>query len=196
MPYRLTRKNEFTPARWAGGTTTELFIHPHGASNAARNFDLRISTATVDLKESTFSDFSGYERHIAPLAGTMRLEHEGHHTVTLHPCETDSFSGSWTTRSFGACVDFNLIHRPGWTGTITGIAEPTVLRPRGKGYTGIYALREKVVATVSAAGKTAEETLFPGDFLLVESDGTALSCRLFCRTDEPGCFAAAASVFR
>ncbi len=130
MPYAVTRKHEFVPQPWAGGSTTELFIHPRGATNAARDFEIRISTATVEQEESVFSEFSGFERHIAPLTGTMRLEHEGqYHSVFLRPYDTNTFSGDWTTRSFGACVDFNLIHRPGWNGSIRKIAEATEFRP-------------------------------------------------------------------
>lgn len=197
MPYTLRRKAEFTPVPWPGGTTTELFIHPSGTSNAERNFECRISSATVELEESVFSDFSGYERHIAPLAGTMRLEHEGHHSVTLHPCETDSFSGDWRTRSFGKCVDFNLIHRPGWKGNIRGVAETTVLVPQGPGYTGVYALRDNVTVVVSQDGDITEETLYAGDFLLIEGTGIAgESCRLSYAADGEECFAVAAQIFR
>jgi len=196
MLYSIKRKNEFSPVAWAGGATTELFIHPPGTSNADRNFELRISSATVELDESTFSDFSGYMRHIAPLFGTMRLEHEGHHTAELRPCETDSFDGSWTTRSFGKCVDFNLIHRPGWSGSIEGVMEPATLVPRGKGYMGIYAVRDGVVATVFLDGKTGEETLHQGDFLLVESTGSPEDfCRLTHENSGEGCFAIAALAF-
>lgn len=46
---------EFNISRWSGGTTTELFIWPHGASYAERRFGIRISTATVDIAQSTFT---------------------------------------------------------------------------------------------------------------------------------------------
>ena len=197
MPYRIKRKREFTPAQWAGGSTTELFITPEGASNAERNFELRISSATVELEESVFSDFSGYERHIAPLSGTMRLEHAGHHSVTLAPCETDSFEGSWTTSSFGKCVDFNLIHRPGWRGKIEGFVSAAALPLEGKGYMGIYALADGVAATMTLAGVTHGETLQAGDFLLVETEGRAGDyCHIEGTAADGKCFAVAALAFR
>ncbi len=202
MPYTITRKNEYVPLLWAGGSTTELFIHPRGATNGARDFDIRVSTATVEQEESVFSDFSGFLRHIAPLTGTMRLEHEGHHSVFLRPYETDSFSGGWVTRSFGTCVDFNLIHRPGWNGSIRKIAEATGFAPRGVGYAGIYALRDNVAAILSLGSGTVEETtveeiLGAGDFLCLECAGDARdSCRVECPAERGECFAIAALAFR
>lgn len=197
MPYTIRRKAEFSPAAWAGGSTTELFIYPEGTSNAERNFELRISSATVDLEESVFSDFSGYDRHIAPLTGTMRLEHEGHHSVTLLPCQADSFSGNWTTRSFGKCVDFNLIHRPGWKGSIRGLATPSLLTPEGSGYLGIYALRDRIAVSLSVDGESGNEVLNAGDFLLIAcADASERFCLLTCPGPDTECFAIAAFAFR
>lgn len=197
MPYSIKRKQEFTPAQWAGGSTTELFITPGSASNAERNFEIRISSATVELEESVFSDFSGYERHIAPLSGTMRLEHEGHHSVVLSPCQADSFEGNWATRSFGKCVDFNLIHRPGWQGSIASFAERSALSLEGRGYVGVYALKDGVVATITLDGTSYAETLRTGDFLLLETAGYAGDvCRLEAETMDGQCFAVAAVAFR
>lgn len=197
MPYTIKRRAEFMSAQWAGGSTTELFVHPVGSANAERNFEIRISTATVDLEESVFSNFSGYERSIAPLAGNMRLEHEGHHSVTLRPCESDSFSGDWVTRSFGKCVDFNCIHRPGWRGGIRPFAGPAEQALDNTGYVGIYALHDMITASITLDGKTTAETLQTGDFLLIESSGgLGDSCRLAAQNAEEGCFAIAAWAFR
>jgi uncharacterized protein len=41
-------------SKWSGGETREYVIYP-GVSNVAdRNFDIRISSATVELESSTF----------------------------------------------------------------------------------------------------------------------------------------------
>ena len=39
----------FSTSKWSGGSTTELFIWPKDASYAERRFNIRISTATVDV---------------------------------------------------------------------------------------------------------------------------------------------------
>ena len=43
------------------------------------------------------------------IEGQLLLEHEGHHNATLKALEQDSFSGDWTTTSFGKVTDFNLM---------------------------------------------------------------------------------------
>lgn len=58
---------------WKGGTTTQLCIVPIDASLQERNFDIRISSATIDLDRSEFSDFTGYRRYLMKLEGDIRL---------------------------------------------------------------------------------------------------------------------------
>ncbi|WP_215492173.1 HutD family protein [Fenollaria sporofastidiosus] len=58
---------------WKGGTTEELCIEPKDASLQERNFDLRISSATIDLERSEFSDFTGYRRYLMKLEGDITL---------------------------------------------------------------------------------------------------------------------------
>lgn len=58
---------------WKGGKTEELCIVPEDASLQERNFDLRISSATIDLERSEFSDFTGYRRYLMKLEGDITL---------------------------------------------------------------------------------------------------------------------------
>lgn len=58
---------------WKGGKTEELCIVPEDASLQERNFDIRISSATIDLERSEFSDFTGYRRYLMKLEGDIRL---------------------------------------------------------------------------------------------------------------------------
>ena len=58
----------FKATAWSGGTTTELFIYPEGASFALRRFDFRISAASVALEESAFTPMPGIIRYITPLS--------------------------------------------------------------------------------------------------------------------------------
>lgn len=115
---KLTAKN-FTTTNWAGGTTTEMFIWPKSATFLNRNFDFRISTATVQVETSVFTPLAGVTRTLMVLAGEMKLIHEGHHSVTLGAFEVDKFDGSWTTKSIGKCSDLNLMCRGNATGKLT-----------------------------------------------------------------------------
>lgn len=94
---------------WANGTSTELFVYPADGNFQTRDFTFRISTATVEAEETTFSDFSGLTRILLPLKGKLTLVHEGRYTKVLEPFEQDQFDGAWNTRSQGKVQDFNVI---------------------------------------------------------------------------------------
>lgn len=98
--------------RWSGGTSQELYIFPATASVHERNFDVRISTATVEVEKSTFTDYSGYLRKLLVLEGELTINHLNHHSVQLKAFEQDFFQGDWHTTSIGKVRDFNVIYRP------------------------------------------------------------------------------------
>lgn len=115
-------KEEQRTSTWAGGITTELAIFPKEAEYSLRNFSWRISTARVELDESTFTVLPGIWRYIMVIEGEMQLEHLGHHSINLGPYEKDSFSGSWTTKSIGRVSDFNLMLTNGYNGDIEALS--------------------------------------------------------------------------
>ncbi|MDO5689836.1 MAG: HutD family protein [Tissierellia bacterium] len=93
---------------WSGGTTSEILILPEGASASKRDFQLRISTATCELEESVFSDYSGFTRFIAPIDGTLDLSVNGE-SVHLQPFEVFRFRGSDKVIGHSQVRDYNLI---------------------------------------------------------------------------------------
>jgi environmental stress-induced protein Ves len=103
---------------WASGTSTEIFIYPSDGSFAERRFLFRISTATVEAEESTFTFFEGITRHLMILKGELELIHEGRYTKHLKAYDQDTFSGEWGTRSKGKVTDFNLMLKGGATGSL------------------------------------------------------------------------------
>lgn len=117
----LVRKNEQTTSNWSGGTTTQIAIYPKDSAYSERNFQWRLSSAKVETEESVFTSLPGIWRLIMVLEGEMRLEHTGHHSVYLKPFEQDSFSGDWTTTSFGKVRDFNLMLSKGCAGELSAI---------------------------------------------------------------------------
>lgn len=95
--------------KWSGGTTTQLAIYPKNAEYKERNFQFRISTATVETEESTFTQLPGVSRILMILNGEIRIEHTDHHSKTLKKFEQDEFSGNWDTKSYGKATDFNVM---------------------------------------------------------------------------------------
>lgn len=65
--------NNKVVSTWKGGKTEQLCIVPIDASLQERNFDIRISSATIDLERSEFSDFTGYRRYLMKLEGDITL---------------------------------------------------------------------------------------------------------------------------
>ncbi len=103
---------DFKTSEWSGGTTTEVLIIPEDSDVGQRNFDIRVSTATCELKESVFSDYSGYKRYIAPVDGELELNVNGR-KVLLSPYEVLEFSGSDDVTGYSVVRDYNLIIREG-----------------------------------------------------------------------------------
>ena len=118
MPHQL-RSNQIT-TQWSGGKTTELLIYPENAEYKTGDYLFRLSTATVEIDESTFSSLPGVERTLMVLDGEMELNHENHHNILLKPLQYDQFKGDWKTISKGQCVDFNLMCKSGAQGTLKG----------------------------------------------------------------------------
>lgn len=109
----MTKIHAFQNARstnWAGGKTNELIIHPAGAIYAERDFDFRISTATIEVEESDFTSLPDYNRLLAVLEGELELIHDAKYTKSLRVFESDDFHGSWKTSSRGKARDFNVIY--------------------------------------------------------------------------------------
>lgn len=102
-------KNELSTKKWAGGSTTQLFIYPANSDYAKRNFLFRISTATVEVEESTFTQLPGVSRKLMILDGQIRIEHKNHHSKILKKFDQDEFSGDWDTKSYGKATDFNVM---------------------------------------------------------------------------------------
>lgn len=112
MKISIIKWTDFKTSEWSGGTTLEIIIVPEGAEVGKRNFELRISTATCDLDESVFSDYTGFKRYIAPVDGQLILDVEGE-KVKLKPYEVYEFSGSDSVTGYSKVRDYNLIFKEG-----------------------------------------------------------------------------------
>jgi environmental stress-induced protein Ves len=112
---KIRTEADFLVSDWSGGTTSQLFIFPENATLAARNFDWRISSAVIEIPESDFTLFEGYERILIPLEGKLEMEHQTPNGViqqNVTGFELARFSGSWPTKGKGKLTDFNLIFKP------------------------------------------------------------------------------------
>lgn len=109
MKTSILSPNHFLSSQWSGGSSTQLYIFPANASYAERNFEIRISTAKVEVQESTFTALPGVDRKLMILEGEISITHQGQYTKLLKPYDVDTFSGDWKTTSIGTCTDFNVM---------------------------------------------------------------------------------------
>jgi environmental stress-induced protein Ves len=109
MQLNLTKKEQLQVSKWTGGTTTQLAIFPKEAVYKSLDFTFRISTATIDVEESTFTSLPNVNRVIMVLDGELTIQHKNKYTKHLKKFDTDNFSGNWETTSIGKVTDFNAM---------------------------------------------------------------------------------------
>ena len=83
------RLSNFYLVWWLNHPTLSL---PEGGSYPDRTFDFRLSTATVEVEKSNFTDLTGYHRILMPLNASIRLTHH-HKEVVLNPFKATSLIG-------------------------------------------------------------------------------------------------------
>jgi len=96
---------------WSGGTTAQYYIYPEGSVMQEGDFAFAVSSATVDLLESTFTYYGGFDRVIMSLSDRYTLIHNENEVYQLQPFEPHRFTGEEKTISKGTYEDFNLIMR-------------------------------------------------------------------------------------
>ncbi|UUV18471.1 HutD family protein [Fusobacteria bacterium ZRK30] len=92
--------------RWSGGITKELY-------RDMKDFNIRISSASIEPGSSKFSDFSGYKRILIILENKVRLTRKNK-IIDLYEDDTFFFDGKDEIRSENEkqVLDFNLIWNP------------------------------------------------------------------------------------
>jgi len=179
--------SDYSTSNWSGGTTTELGIGPEGSRYAERDFLWRISSATVDLEESTFTALPDYDRIIMTLEGDIDLCHNDGEWIHLKAFETHSFDGGDDTVSRGKVVDFNLMTRKGAAG---GAMIPLVFRKDRAVYESNTVLSEintySEIMIYCCCGQVTvvfedgcEHVLGENESLWVKGDFTEASWKLF-----------------
>ncbi|NLM04513.1 MAG: HutD family protein [Clostridiales bacterium] len=162
------RRHEQSTNKWSGGTTTQLAIYPENAEYDKRNFLWRISSAKVEVEESTFTSLPGIKRIIMVLDGKLHLHHEGHHNIDLDVFQQDTFSGDWNTKSYGKVTDFNLMMNEDSDGALEAIGikgndSKEILS--NKSVEAYYCVKGEVQVTING---TELIKLCEGDFLLID----------------------------
>lgn len=166
----IIKKEQQLTSNWAGGTTTQISIYPKESNYANRDFLWRLSTAVVELEESTFTRLPGFDRHLMVLEGGLKLIHSGHHTVNLKQFQQDSFKGEWETLSIGKARDFNLMLREGIEGQLEHFRIDKILNfeveAQKENFFSFYCYKGQINMTINKSVFTLTE----GNLALIYSD--------------------------
>ena len=157
----LLRAKDFQVSDWSGGKTKQLYLSPPTGHYGKRDFDYRLSTATVELAESQFSDLSGFHRILMSLDHTLHLHNASRQEETvLAPFTPYVFEGSDSITSRGTCTDFNLIYSDHYQGQMIAISNGQELS-RDDEIQFIYALGDLTVTgtNLPALNLEAEQLL-------------------------------------
>lgn len=172
MTLQHIKKEQLTTAKWAGGTTTQLFISPPTATYQQFDFDFRLSYATVEVPTSTFTFMPGVTRHLMVLKGELAIDHINQYAKKIHPFEVDTFNGEWPTQAAGEVMDFNLMTK----GKTRGQIEKMELYPNKHDFIsihqekhiGVYAFNGNVsISFIDQTQHNSTQKIDEGDFLML-----------------------------
>ena len=177
----LLRANDFQVSDWSGGKTKQLYLSPQTGHYGKREFDYRLSTATVELAESQFSDLSGFHRILMSLDHTLHLHDASRQEETvLAPFTPYFFEGSDSITSRGTCTDFNLIYSDHYQGQMLAISDGQELS-QDEAIQFIYALSDLMVTGTDLPSLNLEI----GQLLIVEKETQETELQIMFSSDQP-----------
>lgn len=177
----LLRANDFQVSDWSGGKTKQLYLSPPTGHYGKREFDYRLSTATVELAESQFSDLSGFHRILMSLDHTLHLHNASRQEETvLAPFTPYFFEGSDSITSRGTCTDFNLIYSDHYQGQMLAISDREELS-QDEAIQFIYALSDLMVTGTGLPSLNLET----GQLLIVEKEAQETELQIMFSSNQP-----------
>lgn len=154
MKIQQIKKSTIVPALWQGGQTFEYLIYPTSTKYSERNFDIRISSATIESSASKFTQFKGYQRYLVMLDNTLHIVHNGQ----KEQYEVDDlfvFESDAEIESFSKGNDFNLMVRHGIEASVS--IESQINREVTTQYMIVFALQKSTVE-INQITYTLDET--------------------------------------
>ena len=177
----LLSANDFQVSDWSGGKTKQLYLSPPTGHYGKREFDYRLSTATVELAESQFSDLSGFHRILMSLDHTLHLHNASRQEETvLAPFTPYFFEGSDSITSRGTCTDFNLIYSDHYQGQMLAISDREELS-QDEALQFIYALSDLMVTGTGLPSLNLET----GQLLIVEKVAQETELQIMFSSNQP-----------
>lgn len=121
---QIIRRADMIISHWAGGSTTQLAIHPKTSSVAAQDFLWRFSSATVE-QDGAFTLFPAHQRLLALRQGAgFSLQVDQHQVLVDSRYHTLRFAGKSRCQAqltAGAITDINLMLAAGFQGNLQAL---------------------------------------------------------------------------
>ncbi|MDO5718133.1 MAG: HutD family protein [Tissierellia bacterium] len=118
---KILKWNDVEVSEWAGGKSYRIYINPESSNVVKRDFDLMLTSATCELDEGVFSDYTGFTRYISPIDNDLLLRVQGEE-ILLKPNMVYRFSGAIDVVSLTKVVDYNLIIRDDYEASLISIS--------------------------------------------------------------------------
>ncbi|EHI68982.1 HutD family protein [Streptococcus ictaluri] len=162
----LIRPSDYVQSDWSGGKTTQLYLYPEKGHYKPGHFAYRLSTATVALRQTTFTLLEDYHRLLMPLDKTIILSDLSHSKeISLAPFESYAFEGSSRMVSRGTCQDVNLIYDDHYKGQLKAIWQADDIEESSAHIHLIYALED-----IEIKLENQQQITLPHKHLLVLKD--------------------------
>lgn len=108
MNYTKILFEQINPNVWDGGKTYEYFIYPKNSNYNLRNFDFRISSATIEKTPAIFTKFQSYTRYLVMLDTNLILNYNSSE-IKIQKNEIFKFSSTSDISSYSEGNDFNVM---------------------------------------------------------------------------------------
>lgn len=172
------RRAEFRTAAWknGGGVTHEIIrVPPDG------DFRWRMSVAQIE-RSGPFSDFTGYSRTMALLAGNgLKLQCAGQaERILASPGDWIQFDGALAVHCEllnGACTDLNLMvanDAGAVVAHVRPVDQPVILRAMPEETLVVFTIQGRVVLEDSSGNR---EVLSPWDAAVIAAADGGVTCR-------------------
>ena len=174
MKQKVIHASDVIRKKWSGGISSQYYIYPEGADRSTGEYAFIVTSATVELEASTFSDYTGFDRVIMSLTNPYTLVHNDEEVCHLQPFEPHAFTGEEKTVSKGVYTDFNLIMKRGEScGDMTSVFLPaggSFYGPQGTGG-GKHCIWTLLCCAGGFVYRSGEETetIKTGDMLVLDN---------------------------
>ncbi|MEQ9810549.1 HutD family protein [Streptococcus jiangjianxini] len=169
------KPSDYILSDWSGGKTQQLYLYPETGDYGKKQFSYRLSTATVAIRQTTFTSLEGYHRLIMTLDKPITLSDiDDNSETTVVPFQPYAFEGNSRIISHGTCQDMNLIFDDHYQGQLQAIWPDSKDNPKRADVEMIYALTDLTIYW----NNQEKLTLAEGHLAVMEMDSSIVDVQV------------------